>query len=134
MFFSFLNSRGPRNKARIGPKKLDVHTAKSEPAGGQCREKQHFPQSHHYEEDFDRKGEETNRSNKELWPKSPHPGVGASEPALCRTTYAKVKGKAKRLGHRFRGGKEVEFGVLALEELTVYNPLLPEGFKGNLCE
>lgn len=52
LFFFFLNSRGPRNKARISPEKLDVHTAKSGPAGSQLKEKQNFPQSHHYREDF----------------------------------------------------------------------------------
>lgn len=38
LLFFFFNSRGPRKQARSGPETLDVHIAKSEPAGSQRRE------------------------------------------------------------------------------------------------
>lgn len=118
-FFFCFNSRGPREKAGSGPEKPDVHVAKPEPAGSQRRESNTFPKAIVVRRTLTAKGEAMKRSNKGLQPQSPSPMVGASEPAPCKTTTPWSRSQPSRQGTGSTGQKELEFGVFALEKLSV---------------
>lgn len=97
-----------------------MSTAKLEPAGCLFKEKQHFPQSHHYGEDFGgKKRKGLDRSNKELQPKPQTPEWEQVSLPCAELPSPWPRSKPSRQGTGSTGERELEFGVLALEKLTV---------------